>query len=86
MRVLIPIPMSTIPQTISARDPIDSENFFQNPTPMNDIQKVIIPIQRAGIRICVVLAVSDIQTARASILVATESVKREVSENISRDV
>lgn len=78
----VPIVMRMTPPIISARDQMWCENFFPNSTPMYDTIKVVIPIVIAGNSIDVIFAVSDTQTASASMLVASQSVRSDRREKI----
>lgn len=70
------------PPIISAYFPIFSHHFFQNSIPRNDRKNVTIPIMIAGIVMLSVVAVRDIPTASASILVAIPSMMSDLYPNL----
>ena len=74
--------MSMSPPIISDRDQIFCQIFCQNLTPIKESIPVISQIIRAGKYMLSVLAVSDIPTASASMLVAIERNRSDLKVNI----
>ena len=74
--------MRMSPPMISERDQILDQILGQNRTPIKESIPVIMAIIRAGKYMLSVLAVSDIPTASASMLVAIERNRSDLKVNI----
>ena len=81
MRILVHIQTSTIPPNISARFPIFVPHFLPNSAHVYVRIPVIHPMKIAGYSIESVDILSEIPTASASILVASQSVMRDCIPN-----